>query len=44
MAAAVNLSPGFVADNEILTLNVAGPRASKEPNVAELARRVPVAK
>jgi len=22
----------FVADNEIATLNVAGPRASKEPN------------
>ena len=30
----------FVADNEILTLNVAGPRESKEPGVAEFVREV----
>jgi len=30
----------FVADNEIKTLNVAGPRASKEPGVAEFVRDV----
>ena len=30
----------FVADNEIKTLNVAGPRASKEPGVAEFVRNV----
>lgn len=31
----------FVADNEIKTLNVAGPRESKEPGVAEFVRNVP---
>ena len=30
----------FVADNEIKTLNVAGPRASKEPGVANFVREV----
>jgi Circularly permutated YpsA SLOG family len=30
----------FVADNEIATLNVAGPRASKEPDVGDLVREV----
>jgi hypothetical protein len=30
----------FVADNKIKTLNVAGPRASKEPGVAEFVREV----
>jgi hypothetical protein len=30
----------FVADNEILTLNVAGPRESKEPGIAEFVREV----
>ena len=28
----------FVADNEIATLNVAGPRASKEPKVADFVK------
>ena len=30
----------FVADNEIATLNMAGPRASKEPKVAEFVKVV----
>jgi hypothetical protein len=30
----------FVADNEIQTLNVAGPRASKEPGVAKFVRQI----
>jgi hypothetical protein len=30
----------FVANNEILTLNVAGPRESKEPGIAEFVREV----
>jgi hypothetical protein len=30
----------FVADNEIQTLNVAGPRASKEPDVAKFVRQI----
>ena len=30
----------FVADNEIATLNVAGPRASKEPDVGEYVIKV----
>ena len=30
----------FVADNEILTLNVTGPRENKEPGVAEFVREV----
>jgi hypothetical protein len=30
----------FVADNEIQTLNVAGPRASKEPGVAKFVREI----
>jgi hypothetical protein len=30
----------FVADNEVETLNVAGPRGSKEPSVGKLVREV----
>jgi Circularly permutated YpsA SLOG family len=30
----------FVADNEIKTLNVAGPRASKEPGVAKFVKEL----
>jgi hypothetical protein len=30
----------FVSDNEIKTLNVAGPRASKEPEVGEFVKGV----
>jgi hypothetical protein len=30
----------FVSDNEIQTLNVAGPRASNEPEVAEFVKQV----
>jgi hypothetical protein len=30
----------FVADNEITTLNVAGPRASKEPQVGEFVKEI----
>jgi hypothetical protein len=30
----------FVGDNEILTLNVAGTRESKEPGVAEFVKEV----
>jgi hypothetical protein len=30
----------FVGDNEILTLNVAGPRESKETGIAEFVREV----
>jgi hypothetical protein len=30
----------FVADNEIATLNVAGPRASKEPQVGKFVKEV----
>ena len=30
----------FVANNEIATLNVAGPRASKEPQVGKLVKEV----
>jgi hypothetical protein len=30
----------FVTDNEILTLNVAGPRESKEPGVVQFVREV----
>jgi hypothetical protein len=30
----------FVADNEIATLNVAGPRASKEPELGEFVKEV----
>ena len=30
----------FIADNEIATLNVAGPRASEEPEVGEFVRKV----
>jgi hypothetical protein len=30
----------FVSDNEIATLNVAGPRASKEPQVGEFVKQI----
>jgi hypothetical protein len=30
----------FVSENEIKTLNVAGPRASKEPGVANFVREI----
>ena len=30
----------FIADNEIATLNVAGPRASKEPEVGKFVKEV----
>jgi hypothetical protein len=30
----------FVADNEIQTLNMAGPRASKEPDVAKFVGQI----
>ena len=30
----------FIADNEVETLNVAGPRGSKEPGVGEFVRKV----
>ena len=30
----------FVADNELVTLNVAGPRASKKPEVGEFVKKV----
>jgi len=30
----------FIADNEILTLNVAGPRASEEPDVGQFVKSV----
>jgi len=37
---AAQASRDFVGDNEILTLNVAGPSESKEPGVAEFVREV----
>jgi Circularly permutated YpsA SLOG family len=30
----------FVSDNEVATLNVAGPRASKEPGIGEFVREM----
>ena len=30
----------FIADNEILTVNVAGPRASEEPEVEKFVKSV----
>ena len=38
--AAVQSLREFISDNEIATLNVAGPRASEEPDIGDFVRKV----